>query len=108
MQKYNKKGRCEMSAYIIGSLIVQDWDWYREYRNVTELLVAKYGGRYLAKGGNPEKVEGTSPQAHAVVMIEFPDRQSALDWYNDEEYAPMIALRQKSNVHTELMLVDSI
>ncbi|WP_417321009.1 DUF1330 domain-containing protein [Emcibacter sp.] len=97
-----------MSAYIIGSLIVKDWDWYREYRNVTEPLVAKHGGRYLVKGGNPETVEGSAPQAHAVVMIEFPDRQSAMNWYNDPEYVLMIDLRQKSNVLTELMLVDSV
>ena len=97
-----------MSVYIIGSLIVKNWDWYLEYRNVTEPVVAKHGGRYLVKGGNPETVEGTVPLADAVVVIEFPDRQSALNWYNDPKYASMIELRHKSGVATELMLVDGI
>lgn len=97
-----------MPAYITGKLIVDDWDWYREYRSVTEPLVEKHGGRYLIKGGRSEKLEGNEPLGHALVLIEFPDRDAAERWYRDPGYARMIQLRKDSGVTTELVLVDGI
>ncbi len=97
-----------MPAYIFGKLFVDNWDWYREYRSVTEPLVEKYGGRYLIKGGDSERLEGDEPPAHALVLIEFPGREAALGWYADPGYARMIALRKTSGVTTELLLAEGI
>lgn len=93
-----------MTAYVIGKLIVKDWNWYREYRAVTEPLVAEHGGEYLVKGGTPEAVEGGG--AHAMVVVAFPNREAARAWYRDPRYAAMIALRHESGVATELTIVD--
>jgi len=95
-----------MAAYIFGTLIVDNWDWYREYKRVTEALVAKHGGRYLVKGGKNEKLEGDQRVADAIVLIEFPDDDAARSWYSDPDYANMIALRKNSGVRTELVLVE--
>ncbi|MGV3482499.1 MAG: DUF1330 domain-containing protein [Sphingobium sp.] len=95
-----------MPAYIFGKLTVDHWDWYREYRSVTEPLVERHGGRYLVKGGNGQRLEGSEPLGHALVLIEFPDRQAAENWYRDPEYSRMIALRQSSGVATELALIE--
>jgi uncharacterized protein (DUF1330 family) len=95
-----------MAAYLIGKLIVKDWNWYREYRTVTEALVAEHGGRYLVKGGDCEKLEGTEPAGDATVLIEFPDRKAAQAWYADPRYAAMIELRQKSGVDCNLAILD--
>lgn len=97
-----------MTAYLIGKLVVKDWDWYREYRAVTEPLVAEYGGRYLVKGGEGAKLEGDEAAGDATVMIAFPDRQAILDWYADPRYAPMKALRRGSGVETDLLVVDGL
>lgn len=97
-----------MPAYVIGKLTVDHWDWYREYRSVTELLVAHHGGRYLIKGGASEKLEGDEPLGHAQVLIEFPDRAAALNWYRDPAYSPMIELRKRNGVVTELALIEGI
>lgn len=97
-----------MPAYVIGKLTVKNWDWYREYRSVTEPLVARHGGRYLIKGGASEKLEGDEPVGHALVLIEFPDRQAARSWYRDPGYSRMIELRQKCGIITELTLADGI
>ena len=95
-----------MTAYVVGKLRVRNWDWYKQYRAVTEPLVAKYGGKYIIKGGDPESLEGDG--AHALVVIEFSDRQEARQWYEDSEYAAMIELRKSSGVETDLLLVDGI
>lgn len=97
-----------MPAYIYGKLIVDHWDWYREYRSVTEPLVAKYGGTYLIKGGPSDKLEGDEPLGHALVLIEFPDRDAALQWYRDPDYARMIKLRGDNGVITNLVLSDGL
>ncbi|ARS29475.1 DUF1330 domain-containing protein [Sphingomonas sp. KC8] len=97
-----------MPVYVFGKLIVGHWDWYREYRSTTEPLVAQHGGRYLIKGGPSEKLEGDEPVGHAQVLIEFPDREAALNWYRDPAYARMIALRKKSGVITELTMIEGI
>ena len=97
-----------MAAYIVGKLTAPHWDWYRKYRQVTEPLVEKHGGRYLIKGGASTKLEGSTDIPDAFVMIEFPDRQSALNWYRDPGYADMIRLRADSGVDTELFVIDGI
>ena len=97
-----------MAAYLIGKLIVRDWDWYRQYRAVTEPLVAEFGGRYLVKGGDPEKLEGLEPPGHASVLIAFPDRESIRRWFDDPRYEAMKQLRRDSGVETELLVVDGL
>lgn len=97
-----------MTAYLIGKLVVKDWDWYREYRSVTEPLVAEYGGRYLVKGGEGAKLEGSEVAGDATVMIAFPNRQAILDWYADPRYVPMKNLRRDSGVETNLLVVDGL
>ena len=93
-----------MAVYIVGQLRVTNWDWYKEYRSITEPLVARHGGKYVIKGGNPQAVEGAG--ADALVVIEFPSREQARRWYDDPEYTAMIALRNKSGVETQLLLAD--
>jgi len=97
-----------MPAYIIGKLTVENWNWYREYRSVTEPLVEQYGGRYLIKGGEREKLEGDEPLGHAMVLIEFPDRDAAQSWYRDPAYSNMIRLREAHDVITQLALVEGL
>ncbi len=95
-----------MAAYIVGKLAVTHWNWYRAYRQTTEPLVEKHGGRYLIKGGASEHLEGSTEAPDAFVLIEFPDKQSALNWYRDPGYADMIKLRGDSGVETELFIVE--
>lgn len=97
-----------MTAYLIGRLIVKDWDWYREYRSVTEPLVAEYGGRYLVKGGDAQKIEGADPAGDAIVMIAFPDRQAILEWFADPRYAPMRTLRADRGVICDLVIAEGL
>src|SRR5690349_6290648 len=83
-----------MAAYKIGNIEVLDAEHYPEYARLAAPTVAKYGGRYLARGGATEVKVGDT-KAHRVVILEFPDLARALAWYDSEEYRPARALRQR-------------
>lgn len=95
-----------MTAYLVGKLVVKNWDWYNDYRSLTEQLIAEHGGHYLVKGGKPEKLEGNEAAAHACVVVAFPNREAAVSWYEDPRYAAMKDLRNAAGVETNLVLVD--
>ncbi len=68
-------------------------------------VIESYGGKFLARGGISQQIEGTEDAPDAVVMLEFPDRESALTFWTSEEFAPLVALLQMG---LEAMLVDGI
>ena len=85
-----------MAAYVIGEVDVMDPAAYEDYRKQVGAVLAKYGGRFLARGGKVEALEGGwSPKR--LVLLEFPSMEQALKWYRSPEYAPLIKLRQKAS-----------
>jgi uncharacterized protein (DUF1330 family) len=82
-----------MPAYLIADTHVTDQDTYDEYKRQVPPLIAKFGGRFLVRGGVHEVLEGTW-QPERLVIIEFPDMVALKAWYNSPEYAPLLALRQ--------------
>jgi uncharacterized protein (DUF1330 family) len=53
------------------------------------------GGRYLARGGLHEVLEGDW-EPHRLVVLEFPDMASLKAWYDSPEYAPIKQIRENS------------
>ena len=94
-----------MTAYIIVNLNIKSTDWMAEYTAPTQALVAKHGGTYLVAGGAMEKLEGDGDLPSAVVVVSFPNKEAALAFHNDPEYAPLIALRQ-GGADGDMILVD--
>ena len=84
-----------MSAYLYGNITIHDIALYDQYRVQVPAIIAKYGGRYLVRGGVAEVVEGDL-NAQRQVILEFPDMDALKAFYFSDEYAPMIAIRQKS------------
>jgi uncharacterized protein (DUF1330 family) len=85
-----------MAAYMIGEIEVTDPATYEDYRKQVGAVLAKYGGRFLARGGKLEALEGGwSPKR--LVLLEFASMEQLLKWYHSPEYAPLIKLRQKAS-----------
>lgn len=82
-----------MTAYVIADTHITDQNTYDEYKRRVGPLIAKFGGRFLVRGGKHEVLEGTW-QPHRLVVIEFPTMKAITFWYNSPEYAPLLALRQ--------------
>lgn len=84
-----------MAAYLIGSLDITDLAGFAEYARQVPAVIPQYGGRYIVRGGSAEVVEGDGP-LHRQVVLEFPDMTMLKTWYASPEYAPLIALRQRT------------
>ena len=84
-----------MSAYVIVDIQVHDAARYETYKPRAAATVAAYGGRYLARGGPVEVLEGNW-QPGRLVILEFPSVEQATAWVNSEEYREPRALRHAS------------
>ncbi len=85
-----------MAAYLQAEIEVTDPDAYAEYRARVPATIAAYGGRYLARGGEVKVLEGEASPNRRVIL-EFPDMERLLAWYNSPEYAPLIPIRQRAS-----------
>jgi uncharacterized protein (DUF1330 family) len=84
-----------MPAYVIANVDVTDREGYAEYTAKVPATIAAYGGRYLARGGATEVLEGTwSPKR--CVVLEFPDMTALKAWWDSPEYAPLRDLRERT------------
>ena len=93
-----------MCAYVIVDIEVLDLDGYEEYKKLAPAAVNCYGGRYLARGGPNETLEGDW-HANRLVILEFENREKARAWLDSPEYAPAKALRHKY-AHSNMILVE--
>ena len=71
---------------------VTDAGRYDEYKVLAAAAVEQYGGRYLARGGATEVLEGDR-RPNRLVVLEFPDAEAARDWYHSPEYQAAKAVR---------------
>ncbi len=83
-----------MTAYVIVDIEVTDPEGYAEYKSLAPAAVALYGGKYIARGGQTETLEGDW-QPKRLVILEFPSFEQAKAWLNSPEYAPARALRHR-------------
>ncbi|MCS6779776.1 MAG: DUF1330 domain-containing protein [Geminicoccaceae bacterium] len=79
-------------GYWVAFAEVHDPEGYEAYRRANAAAFAKYGARFLVRGGPFEAPEG-SPRSR-VVVIEFPSWEAALACYRSPEYQAAAALRQ--------------
>ena len=82
-----------MAAYIIARVNVRDWGAYREYMRHTPRVIQKFGGRFIARGGEMVTLEGPE-ETLRVVLIEFPSIERAKAFYNSPDYARTKRLRE--------------
>ena len=95
-----------MAAYIVVEIAIKDSARYERYKHLAPPSIAKYGGKYLTRGGATSALEGTwAPER--FVILEFADADTARRWWNSPEYAEAKALRQ-SCAETQMLLVDAI
>jgi uncharacterized protein (DUF1330 family) len=93
-----------MPAYIIADVHVTDAAGYEPYRPLAAASIARFGGRFVARGGKADLLEGT-PEPARVVVIEFPDAETAQRWYHSDEYQRALKIRQASST-ARVILVE--
>jgi uncharacterized protein (DUF1330 family) len=96
-----------MPAYVIAA-VNDAWDQEKlaEYRERNTDVVAAHGGRFLARGGPHDALEGKWAPKRLVIM-EFPDMDAARGWYESDEYALLRDLRQAAS-DTDIVVVEGV
>lgn len=83
-------------GYAVGYLQdVRFGDDITEYAEKIDATMRPFGGRFLIHGGKPIFVEGKWPGQ--VIIIEFPDRDTALAWYRSDAYQEILPLRTNNS-----------
>lgn len=90
-------------GYWIGHVSVRDPQAYRGYVEANSDVVARFGGRFLVRGGAFERREGEARERH--VVIEFPDMEAARACYESEDYQAIARIRFE-NAETDMILVE--
>jgi len=95
-----------MKAYVIANIDVQDPVRYADYVKLTPGTIGPFGGKFIARGGRLEKLEGEM-SANRVVVLEFPSFDQAKAWYDSENYRAARAIRQSASTGS-LILVEGV
>ena len=95
-----------MAAYIIANVDVHDQKAIEEYRQGVPASLARYGGRFLVRGGAHSSLEGEWKPVR-LVILEFPSAEQARRWYDSPEYRDLKTIRVKS-AKTDLVLVEGV
>jgi uncharacterized protein (DUF1330 family) len=93
-----------MAAYLIANLEVKDAGGYDAYRAKVGDTIAKFGGKFLVRGGAHRVLEGDW-QPTRLVMLEFPTMDALQRWYSSDDYRPLIAMR-KAAAATDIVAVE--
>ncbi|MCC2104407.1 MAG: DUF1330 domain-containing protein [Hyphomicrobiales bacterium] len=78
-------------GYWIGHVDVADPEAYKAYVQANAIAFAKYGAKFLVRGGKSEGPEGRLRSRH--VVLEFDSYEKAVACYHSPEYQAAIKLR---------------
>ena len=96
-----------MPAYWVARSKINDPVEYKRYTDLVPAIIAKYGGRVLARGGNYQIMEGPE-YFHRFVVIEFPTFDQGVACFRSEEYESAARFRRADGVgEVETVIVES-
>jgi uncharacterized protein (DUF1330 family) len=95
-----------MAAYLISDITVRDGAAFEVYRTRAADAIHTYGGRYLARLGEVQVLEG-SWNPNMIVIVEFPNLERARVWYHSPEYALALEMHDKA-LGRNLILVNGV
>jgi len=95
-----------MTAYVIVDINVTDPVRYEDYKRLAAPTVELYGGKYIARGGKTETLEGDwSPTR--LVILQFDNSEQAKNWVNSPEYSEARALRHETAI-AQMVVIECV
>jgi len=95
-----------MTAYVIVDINVTDPVRYEDYKSLAAPTVELYGGKYIARGGKTETLEGDwSPSR--LVILQFDNSEQAKNWLNSTEYSAARALRHQTAI-SNMVVIEGV
>ena len=97
-----------MPAYWVARSKVNDPEQYKKYTDQVPGIMAKYGGKILARGGRFKILEGPEKFGRFIV-IEFPSLEQAVACHDSAEYQAAAKFRKQDGAgEVELVIVESL
>jgi uncharacterized protein (DUF1330 family) len=93
-----------LKHYAVAELDVTDPAWVRDYVAEVTPMVERRGGRYLARTATIEQIEGERTPPQVVLLIEWPSKEAAEEFYESEEYRPHREARRQGARNEFLLL----
>ena len=94
-----------MTAYVISNVAMKPGPDLDAYRQLALASIQRHGGKYLARGGRMEIVEGEWREA--AVIVAFPTLEAAKTWYGSAEYAAALVHRDAA-IERDLVFVEGL
>jgi uncharacterized protein (DUF1330 family) len=96
-----------MPAYVLVEAKVSDPVAYENYKKQAQAAVKQHGGRYLARGGRLEVLEGGWAKPERLIVVEFDSLEQARKFYNSPEYVAARTLRQGA-AEVNMLVVEGL
>ena len=93
-----------MSVFFLGQVQIENPDEYQKYLQGFFSILEKYNGVFLAGGDNTEVIEGEWFSTRSII-IQFADREEAMNWHDSQEYQQLAKHRWNSTT-SNLVLVQ--
>ena len=93
-----------MAAYLIADIEITNPEGYAAYRPLAAASVTKHGGRFIARGGAIDALEGGWTPSR-IVIIEFPSMDAAQKFYHSDDYQTALKVRLE-NSSGRVVIVD--
>jgi len=94
-----------MPAYWVARSKINDPVEYKKYTDPLPAILARHGGKVLARGGKYRIMEG--PETfHRFVVIEFPTFEQAVACFESKEYQEAAQFRRGGAGVVENVIVD--
>ncbi|MBV7334999.1 DUF1330 domain-containing protein [Chloroflexi bacterium TSY] len=93
-----------MTYYSVLAVTPTTEEWIPDYIGPANALVAKHGGKYLARTATHEQIEGEAQDAALRIVIEWPSKEAALAFMSDPEYVPHLEARTAGSVSDHFLI----
>ena len=95
-----------MAAYLITQVKITDPVEFKKYLKAFVAQLESFPGKTLATTDDIKVLEGEWPEGRTVIM-EFPSKEKALEWYESKEYQEIAKIRLRSSEGT-MILFDGL
>lgn len=96
-----------MAAYVIADTEIADAEAYEAYKVQARALAERFGGEYLARGGRLHVDDGDLWTPTRLVIIRFPDFETAKAFLASPDYAPVKAIR-RAHARSTIAVVEGL
>ena len=94
-------------VYMIGDVDIKNIKEYKKYMEKVKPMIESYGGEYLIRGGEIDALETNLWEPTRMVLVKFPNKEIAMEWYNSDEYKPYKSIRL-DNATSNVLMVEGL